>query len=105
MESSLNNNSFQFSKFSDPNLFIFHLPNSWKEDDLIDHFSPFGQIVSARIMKDKITGKTKGFGFVSYTKVISAIGAIKSMNGFRVKGKKLKVELKKNKFENINFNY
>jgi len=56
-------------------------------------------------MKDRITGKTKGFGFVSYKKTISAIAAIKTMNGFRVKGKKLKVELKKNKFNNNNVIY
>ena len=81
----------------DPNLFIFHLPNLWTEEDLIQHFSPFGRIISAKIIKDPITGKTKGFGFVSYTNELSAYGAIKTMNGFRVQGKKLKVELKKKK--------
>jgi hypothetical protein len=86
-------------KNGDPNLFIFHLPNSWTEKDLLDHFSPFGQIISARIMKDKITNKTKGFGFVSFLSIVSAFGAIQTMNGFRVKGKKLKVELKKMRFE------
>jgi len=46
-------------------LFIFHLPNDWKESDLVEKFKSNGTIISARIMTDN-TGKSKGFGFVSF---------------------------------------
>ena len=77
------------------NLFLFHLPNEWRVQELLAHFSPFGNIVSARIMTEKATGRSKGFGFVSYDNPQSAQAAIKAMNGYSVMGKKLKVELKK----------
>jgi CUG-BP- and ETR3-like factor len=77
------------------NLFIFHLPIEWTETELIASFSPFGNVISARIMCDKNTGKSKGFGFVSYDNHISSINAVKMMNGCQVGGKRLKVQLKK----------
>ena len=83
------------SPLSGTNLFIFHLPNEWTEDDLSRSFSPFGKIVSARIMTDKATGRSRGFGFVSYDNPPSALSAVRGMNGFSVLGKRLKVQLKK----------
>jgi len=77
------------------NLFVFHLPNEWKENDLIEAFRAYGTIVSARIMTDRNTGRSKGFGFVSYDNPQSAINAIERMNGFKIFNKALKVELKK----------
>ena len=77
------------------NLFIFHLPIEWTENELMSYFCPFGNVVSARIMCDKNTGKSKGFGFVSYDNHISSINAVKMMNGCQVSGKRLKVQLKK----------
>lgn len=77
------------------NLFIFHLPNEWKENDLIDFFKEFGAIVSARIMTDRTTGRSRGFGFVSYDNPNSAKNAINKMNGLQVGAKRLKVQLKK----------
>ena len=59
------------------------------------NFAPFGQVVSARIMTDKESGRSRGFGFVSYDNPQSALAAVKSMNGFSVLGKRLKVQLKK----------
>jgi len=60
-------------------------------------FSTFGQVISARIMVDKVTGRSRGFGFVSYNNPDSALQAIKAMNGFVVGHKRLKVEQKKDK--------
>jgi RNA recognition motif-containing protein len=80
---------------SGSNLFIFHLPNEWKENDLIEFFKEFGTIISARIMTDRTTGRSRGFGFVSYDNPNSAKNAITKMNGLQVGSKRLKVQLKK----------
>ena len=79
------------------NLFIFHLPNEWSDLDLFYFFDSFklGPIVSVRIMTDKQSGRSKGFGFVSYDNPKSAEEAIRKINGKQALGKRLKVELKK----------
>jgi len=77
------------------NLFIFHLPNEWKDEDLYYYFREFGNIVSYRVMTDKKTGKSRGFGFISYDNPQSANLAIQRMNGFAIGSKRLKVQIKK----------
>lgn len=77
------------------NLFIFHIPYDWYYADLVKTFSQFGTIVSARIATDKGTGRNRGFAFVSYSTVESAVKAITCMNGFIIANKKLKVTVKK----------
>lgn len=78
------------------NIFVFHIPINWTDDDFSAHFSPFGQIISAKIHQDPLTKASKGFGFVSYGSPSAATMAIKGMNGFDTKqGKFLKVTVKK----------
>jgi len=78
------------------NIFVFHVPLNWTDEDFHAHFSPFGQIVSAKIHTDPVTKASKGFGFVSYATPQAATMAIKGMNGFDTKqGKSLKVTIKK----------
>jgi len=78
------------------NIFVFHIPINWADEDFNAHFSPFGQIVSAKIHVDPVTKASKGFGFVSYATPQAATMAIKGMNGFDTKqGKFLKVTIKK----------
>lgn len=78
------------------NIFVFHIPINWTDEDFNAHFSPFGQIVSAKIHVDPVTKASKGFGFVSYATPQAATMAIKGMNGFDTKqGKFLKVTIKK----------
>merc|ERR1719356_2020793 len=79
------------------NLFVFHIPNDMTNQDLYTYFAAFGNVVSARIMVEKETGRSRGFGFVSYDNVDSANAAIKGMNGFQVGRKRLKVQHKKEK--------
>ena len=80
------------------NLFVFHLPNEWTENDLVNNFAPFGNVVSARIMTEKETGRSRGFGFVSFDVQASALNALKAMNGYQILGKRLKVQFKKGEF-------
>lgn len=78
------------------NIFVFHVPLNWTDEDFHAHFSPFGQIVSAKIHTDPVSKASKGFGFVSYATPQAATLAIKGMNGFDTKqGKNLKVTIKK----------
>jgi len=78
------------------NIFVFHVPINWTDDDFQAHFSPFGQIISAKIHVDPVSKASKGFGFVSYATPQAATMAIKGMNGFDTKqGKLLKVTIKK----------
>jgi hypothetical protein len=78
------------------NIFCFHVPITWTDADFNAHFSPFGQIISAKIHVDPVTKASKGFGFVSYASTAAATLAIKGMNGFDTKhGKFLKVTIKK----------
>ncbi|KAL8446432.1 hypothetical protein Emed_004886 [Eimeria media] len=77
------------------NVFIFHIPNEWTSGDLLRHFSPFGPLISARIAVDRHTRRNRGFAFVNYQDVNSAIVAVGTMDGFQVNGKRLKVRIKK----------
>ena len=67
------------------NLFIFHIPNDLTNIDLYNLFVAFGNVISARIMVENETGRSRGFGFVSYDNQHAADAAIKSMNGYQVR--------------------
>eukprot|EP00117_Sycon_ciliatum_P024551 scpid64336/ scgid20582/ CUGBP Elav-like family member 6; Bruno-like protein 6; CUG-BP- and ETR-3-like factor 6; RNA-binding protein BRUNOL-6 len=76
------------------NLFIYHIPAEYRDADLMQLFSNFGVILSARVFIDKQTNQSKCFGFVSFDNRQSATLAISSMNGFPIGTKRLKVSLK-----------
>lgn len=66
------------------NLFIFHIPNHFTNLDMYQIFCPYGNLLSVRIMVEKDSGRSRGFGFVSYDNLDAAALAIKELNGFAV---------------------
>ncbi|XP_030948091.1 RNA-binding protein BRN1 isoform X1 [Quercus lobata] len=77
------------------NLFIYHIPQEYGDQELSTAFQGFGRVLSAKVFVDKATGVSKCFGFVSYDSPEDAQSAISMMNGFQLGGKKLKVQLKR----------
>uniref|UniRef100_A0A6N2ND63 RRM domain-containing protein n=1 Tax=Salix viminalis TaxID=40686 RepID=A0A6N2ND63_SALVM len=77
------------------NLFIYHIPQEFGDQELANAFQAFGQVLSSKVFVDKATGVSKCFGFVSYDSPSAAQNAITMMNGCQLGGKKLKVQLKK----------
>ncbi|GAA5963668.1 hypothetical protein JCM3765_003538 [Sporobolomyces pararoseus] len=75
------------------NLFVKSLDPSLTSQDLYNLFSPFGQIVSARVMTDPLTSRSKEFGFVSFEEAEQADSARKEMDGKLVGSKHITVRL------------
>lgn len=73
------------------NMYVGNLSFSVTEDDLKAVFSEFGEVVSVNIIKDKYSGKSKGFGFVEMPDNSEADKAIKSLNGSHLQGRDIKV--------------
>lgn len=61
-------------------LYVGNLPPAYSEEDLQNLFSEFGEIVSAKIIIDRETGRSKGFGFVEFTTQESGENAIKELD-------------------------
>lgn len=72
-------------------LYVGNLPFSVDSEKLKELFSSFGEIEEATVISNKFSGRSKGFGFVSFTNDEDAKKAIKEMNDKEVEGRKLKV--------------
>lgn len=72
-------------------LFVGNLPQHLCFPELEDLFSPFGTILSAELMTDPTTGRSRGFGFVEMESSEAAQAAIASLNGFAMDGQALTV--------------
>ena len=72
-------------------LYVGNLSYSVNEDDLREMFSAFGEIASAELIKDRMSGQSKGFGFVEMPNNSEADTAIKTLNGKMNDGRALKV--------------
>ncbi len=73
------------------NIYVGNLNYSLQEKELEEVFSEFGEVTSVKIIKDKVTGRSKGFGFIEMENDNEASNAIQELNGAEVKGRSLKV--------------
>ncbi|GAB4091084.1 RNA recognition motif domain-containing protein [Flaviaesturariibacter terrae] len=73
------------------NIYVGNLSWNLKDQDLSDLFAPFGEVTSAKIIQDKMTNRSKGFGFVEMANDSEAQAAIAQLNGSEVDGRNLVV--------------
>ena len=71
-------------------LYVGNLPFSADQSSLQSLFSPFGEVVSARVMSDRETGRSRGFGFVEMA-TADGRSAITALDGRDHEGRKLRV--------------
>ncbi len=72
-------------------IYVGGLPYSATEQQLSDLFSPHGSVQSARVITDKFTGQSRGFGFVEMGSEDEAKKAIAALNGTQMDGRTLTV--------------
>jgi len=73
------------------NIYVGNMSFDVTEDDLRQAFEGFGQVESVRIIQDRYTGRSKGFGFVDMPTEAEAQSAIVGLNGTDLKGRSINV--------------
>ncbi len=81
-------------------LYVGNLPWATKAEDLIDAFSSYGEVISGRVISDRETGRSRGFGFVEVGDD-DAERIIESMNGAEMNGRVITVNEAKPKQEPV----
>jgi len=80
-------------------LYVGNLPWSINGDGLRDLFAEFGEVVEAVVISDRMSGRSKGFGFVTFATEEQATAAITAMNEKEIEGRKLVVNAARPKEE------
>lgn len=70
------------------NIYVGNLPYSVDRDELREIFAAYGEVAAARIVNDRETGRSKGFGFVEMADDAQARQAIEALNGSDIGGRK-----------------
>ncbi|MDD5728600.1 MAG: RNA-binding protein [Victivallales bacterium] len=73
------------------NLYVGNLAYSMRDDDLHALFSAHGSVDSARVIMDRVSGRSKGFGFVEMSDDEAARAAIEALNGTEIEGRNVVV--------------
>ncbi|MFQ6107102.1 MAG: RNA recognition motif domain-containing protein [Thermoplasmata archaeon] len=73
------------------NIYVGNLPREVTESELREAFEAFGEVASAKIITDRFSGESRGFGFVEMSTDSEAEEAITSLNGKEMKGRTLNV--------------
>lgn len=73
-------------------LFVGNLAWGTTDSSLSEAFSRYGTVVDARVVLDRFTGRSRGFGFIEYDAADSAAEALEAMNGFNLDGRNVRVD-------------
>tara|TARA_Y100001935_G_C17300910_1_gene509178 strand:- start:2483 stop:2725 length:243 start_codon:yes stop_codon:yes gene_type:complete len=73
------------------NLYIGNLSYNLEEEELEDAFKAYGEVKSVKIIKDRETGNSKGFGFVEMSSSEEGNASIEALNGKELKGREIRV--------------
>ena len=73
------------------NIYVSNLSFNVEDEDLREFFTEYGEVTSAKIITDKFTGKSRGFGFVEMTDDEASKKAITELDGATVEGRTIKV--------------
>jgi|TARA_B100000809_G_scaffold120374_1_gene118636 RNA recognition motif-containing protein len=74
------------------NIYVGNLPWSLKDEDLGQMFGEHGEVQSAKVIMDRMSGRSRGFGFVEMSTPEEASAAIEAINGSEHDGRTLKVD-------------
>jgi RNA recognition motif-containing protein len=73
------------------NIYVSNLSFNVQDEDLREFFAPFGEVTSAKIINDRTTGQSRGFGFVEMSDDTAARKAVEELNGGIVEGRTIRV--------------
>ena len=79
------------------NLYIGNISYRLSDEDLAEAFGEFGEVTSAKIIKDKFSGRSRGFGFVEMADEKGGEAAIEKLNGSELDGRALVVSVAKSR--------
>jgi len=82
------------------NIFVSNLSFKFNEDSLKELFEGYGEVKSCKIIMDKLTGKSRGFGFVEMNNVAEGQKAIEGLNESEQDGRNISVSVAKERTEN-----
>ena len=87
---------------SSMNLYVGNLSYNTTESSLQTAFSEFGEVVSARVITDRYSGQSRGFGFVEMASRSEGENAVAGLNGMELDSRRIKVNEAKPRTENRN---
>lgn len=73
------------------NIYVGNVSYQTDDSRLVELFSEFGEVTSARVINDRETGRSKGFGFVEMSNDTAALAAIEALNEKEIDGRTLRV--------------
>jgi RNA recognition motif-containing protein len=86
------------------NIYVSNLSFNVHDEDLKSYFADYGEVASAKVINDKETGRSRGFGFVEMPDDTAAQKAIAELDGATVDGRAIKVNVAKPREERSNNN-
>jgi RNA recognition motif-containing protein len=86
------------------NIYVSNLGYNFRDEDLNKLFAAYGAVSSAKVIMDKFTNQSKGFGFVEMSDNVAAEKAVKELNGVMADGRSIKVSEARPKEERSNNN-